>query len=1061
METRQISKLLIQTLSPDSSILSSATDALDHLSRTFLNFPFSLLSIIASGDDQGVKLAAATYLKNFTRRNTDANCTNSSTSKEFRDQLMRALLQVEPPVLKVLIEAFRAIVAVEFVKSNAWPELVPELRWVIEDSDRICNSGKSKWKTINALTVLHSLIRPFQYFLNPKLVKEPVPPQLELITKELLVPLLAVFHHQVEKASTVQGRVDEETEKILLITCKCIYFTVRSHMPSALAPFLPSLCSDLFKILSSITLEGGEAFVEGQTLRRKTGKRGLLIFCALVTRHRKFSDKLMPDILDSVSKIVKYSSIISGWRLVSSHFSTLLDSAIFPTLIMNEKDIAEWEEDAEEYMRKNLPSELEEISGWREDLFTARKSSLNLLGIISISKGPPVLASSVSSKRKKGERNKRKDCSSIGELLVLPYLSKFPIPVNSSSKAINEYFGVLMAYSSLLDFLKEQKPGFIATLIRTRVLPLYKESLCQPYLIASANWVLGELSPCIPEEMNADIYASLLKVLTMPDTDKFSCFPVRTSSAGAIAKLVENDYMPPEWLPLLQMVVGRISDDEEDTSVYLQLLGTLVEIGSENVAPYIPDIVPLLVRAISRCIPPSPDPWPQMVERGFATLALVAQCWEDSAPEGSEENESYVAWVSRRTTIAKAFSDLLQRAWFKPFQSMDGEAALSKMSPSCVDDSSTLLGFIIQYIADSNIVLQLKISELLVAWSNLIADWNAWEEMEDLSIFKCIKEAVSLNNKFALKNFVVGQLPSPPAPPVPQRSIIEGIGLFVTEAFSQYPSAVWRASSCVHMLLHVTSYSLEQDVKKSLAFSFSKAAFSRFRETKSKPCSLWKPLLLGISSCYLHFPDGVEKILETLEHEGFTVWVSALAFILTDKFEHKMSTESEIKLTGMTLVKVIERLLTEGKQRSTSLHDCFTSLIEASIRAKEMQVEEEEEDEEDEGEDDNDEDSEDDDEEDSEDDEIEETEEEFLERCAKVATALENGTIVEEGDLEDQEQDIDLGTMEEVDLQSSVLSLIQRYHGILVQGQSIPPHLISSFISAFPECNMCFQQIRH
>lgn len=66
----------------------------------------------------------------------------------------------------------------------------------------------------------------------------------------------------------------------------------------------------------------------------------------------------------------------------------------------------------------------------------------------------------------------------------------------------------------------------------------------------------------------------------------------------------------------------------------------------------------------------------------------------------------------------------------------------------------------------------------------------------------------------------------------------------------------------------------------------------------------------------------------------------------------------------MTLVKVIERLLTEGKQRSTSLHDCFTSLIEASIRVKEMQVEEEEEDEEeDEGEDDNDEDSEDDDEE--------------------------------------------------------------------------------------------------
>jgi hypothetical protein len=28
----------------------------------------------------------------------------------------------------------------------------------------------------------------------------------------------------------------------------------------------------------------------------------------------------------------------------------------------------------------------EEISGWREDLFTARKSAMNLLGVISTSK---------------------------------------------------------------------------------------------------------------------------------------------------------------------------------------------------------------------------------------------------------------------------------------------------------------------------------------------------------------------------------------------------------------------------------------------------------------------------------------------------------------------------------------------------------------------------------------------------------------------------------------------------------------------------------------------------
>jgi hypothetical protein len=41
--------------------------------------------------------------------------------------------------------------------------------------------------------------------------------------------------------------------------------------------------------------------------------------------------------------------------------------------------------------------------------------------------GPPV--ASAASKRKKGDKNKGKsEMSSIGELLVIPFLSKFPIP---------------------------------------------------------------------------------------------------------------------------------------------------------------------------------------------------------------------------------------------------------------------------------------------------------------------------------------------------------------------------------------------------------------------------------------------------------------------------------------------------------------------------------------------------------------------------------------------------------------------------------------------------------
>ncbi|KAK3025333.1 hypothetical protein RJ639_043842, partial [Escallonia herrerae] len=653
------------------AVVRTATDALDRLSL-LPSFPFSLLHIATGGENQGQKVAAAAYLKNFARRNI-GNDPAVKVGREFRDALVCALLQVESAVLNVLVEVFRVIVAAEFVKENSWPELVPELRSVIGESNLINKGGNSEWKTINTLTVLHSLIRPFQYFLNPKIAKEPVPPQLQLIAQEILVPLLAVFHNCVEKALSTQNKEEGDNEKIILLVCKCLFFAVRSHMPSALAPVLPSFCSDLLRILHSVRLDGQDTLEDGHMLRLKTGKRCLLIFCSLVTRHRTFSDKLMPDIINCVSEVVKHSGnvgnlnflservvslafdVISrvletgpGWRLVSAHFSSLLDSAIFPALVMNEKDIAEWEEDADEYIRKNLPSDL----------------------------GPPVMA--VSSKHKKGEKNKPKGRSSMGELLVLPFLSKFIILTDiniSSTKVITDYYGVLMAYGSLLDvrkshFLSEQKPGNTATLIRTRVLPLYKVSPCQPYLVASANWVIGELASCIPHEMSADIYSSLLRALTMPDMGDISCYPVRVSAAGAIAGLVENDYLPPEWLPLLQVVVGRVTNEYEETSIMLDLLGTLVEAGNEDIVPHIPHIITLLVGAISEYIPSDPDPWPQMVERGFAAVSVMAQCWEASMPQEVAQNESSEMWLSGGATIAGAFSDLLQQAWIKPAKLM-------------------------------------------------------------------------------------------------------------------------------------------------------------------------------------------------------------------------------------------------------------------------------------------------------------------------------------------------------------------------------------------------------
>nr|XP_027120808.1 uncharacterized protein LOC113737861 [Coffea arabica] len=112
METHQIAQLLHQTLGQDASTVHAATDALDALSTSLPDFPFCLVSIntttttATGGENQGLKLAAATYLKNFVQRNCDTNHSpNSTASTEFKDALMRALLQAEPPVLKLLIQA--------------------------------------------------------------------------------------------------------------------------------------------------------------------------------------------------------------------------------------------------------------------------------------------------------------------------------------------------------------------------------------------------------------------------------------------------------------------------------------------------------------------------------------------------------------------------------------------------------------------------------------------------------------------------------------------------------------------------------------------------------------------------------------------------------------------------------------------------------------------------------------------------------------------------------------------------------------------------------------------
>jgi len=50
------------------------------------------------------------------------------------------------------------------------------------------------------------------------------------------------------------------------------------------------------------------------------------------------------------------------------------------------------------------------------------------------------------------------------------------------------------------------------------------------------------------------------------------------------------------------------------------------------------------------------------------------------------------------------------------------------------------------------------------------------------------------------------------------------------------------------------------------------------------------------------------------------------------------------------------------------------------------------------------------------------------------------------------------GQLLEVDEQKVVLSLIDKYNHVLIQGQGLPSQLVMSFLNAFPGCGLYFQQ---
>ncbi|CAI5996660.1 unnamed protein product [Closterium sp. NIES-64] len=702
---------LLQTTSADEAAVRSASSALEEASKHpgFLGHVLS----VAAVPNSPAALPAALYFKNVAvakwRGAGSKGRVQLPGGKEeqeaVRVQLVEVLLRSgQGKILSVLIEAFSAVVRTELASPSGWPQLLPGLKAALLSSDLIRAIGSASaaapgpsdpasaaatFSTVTVLTVLRAVTKPYRYFLDPTNDKEPVPPVLEAIASDLLLPLMPLMHHLIAaQAQQSSPRAPSAHDEALLLILKTLHLSVQSHMPSAIRKHIDSIVPELLLLLShcpptlaaAVAAAGqeegevmdGEGGAEGGgaaavwEVRLKGCKRALQICHALASRHQKLTNKHFPAMVDGITGIVcnslwtnklplaarrviavaftAISQVLDsapGWKVVAPQFAHLLEAAIFPALCLHPQDLELWEEDEEEYVRRNLPTDLDDMD--EMESYDPRQCAAHLLALIATSKGSPAkgkpgaagAAAGKSTSPAAGRRRQRrpaatKDTDAAAATVVLPFLSRFPLPAdaavpmegmfvagagggqapaNPASAAVVHYFGVLQAYAAMKEYF-ERQPAHLEQLLPAHVLPLFSQRHVSAVLLASATWLLGELSTALPESLHNPVYEASMKAMAAGDVDGQSWAAVRTAASHCISYLIQNEVEPSDWLAFLQAVVAATRAGEEREAVRaLDLLESVAVEGGEGVHAHLPAIIAAVANDTCAALPPPDQPW--------------------------------------------------------------------------------------------------------------------------------------------------------------------------------------------------------------------------------------------------------------------------------------------------------------------------------------------------------------------------------------------------------------------------------------------------------------------
>ena len=584
-EVMMIESILINTYNPDPTLRAEAEASLNASLQQHNGLSSFLLFIREPTHARDLRLAAAIAIKNTARkywRDDRLESTVFHISDEekifVRQHILEVLLLESDNSIRALISDTLKVYA-EFDYPEKWPTLLPALVASITSQTNILI-------LFNSLLALRKLVKKFEY--KPKDARAPLDDIIH-----------AIFPYLLSIADTIfaQNTRSLEAAQVVKMILKIFWSSTMYALPLSAQGLDVNAWFQFLAHVLDLDLESIEGDKETRTANPwwKAKKWSGRIMCQFIQRYgnpRHCSDDCVPfanyfkgtvanillapvmntllkksqgtfvtDIVHRMCLSYTASAIemSPSYKAVKPHLEFLLFTVIFPTLCLKAEDIALFNDDPTEFVRKN--------NSPTEEWVDPRVAAINLLQMLA--------------------RYRQKDTLPRFMPFVYSLLQDYDRDVKTEKSCICKD-GVIVAVSTMLTILNDAAvyASQIEPFLVLHVVPEFQSPA--GFLRARACWSIEYFPESVWEKESTlqAVLKGLLQGLRDP------ALPVQTAAACSLRVLIGQEGAKDLLRPMLPDIVNeyfRIMEEVESDSVLGSLQEIVLQFGEEiqNLAPMI------------------------------------------------------------------------------------------------------------------------------------------------------------------------------------------------------------------------------------------------------------------------------------------------------------------------------------------------------------------------------------------------------------------------------------------------------------------------------------------